>query len=172
MKKNVWLLTLVAIMSLGLFQACDDDDTINRYYPISWMPVTDLDGESLAITYTEGEEVGMNVRFKVHNGNEVQKITLYSAIVDEASGEPVDKTVAGEYGASDYSFVEDELQYAVDMTFLIEKGVFIDKKVQLSALFETENGTTQDRVLAEFSVLEYFEFMITDVPYMYMFNNK
>ncbi|MBR8533988.1 C39 family peptidase [Carboxylicivirga sediminis] len=168
MKRNVLLFGLI-MMVMGLFQSCDNDETINRYYPISWMPVVDSDGEMLKSTYLDGTELEFVVPFKVHNGNEVTSIELSTAIVDPTSGEVSQKTKVKEYASSDYEYVAEELHYKVDMSYTIPSDL-LDKKVQLLADFYTQNGTSQERFVAEFQVVE-FKNVIGGLPYFYMWNN-
>lgn len=155
-----------------LFQACEDDITENYgQYPISWMPVTNLQGEKLKPSYTEGDQLQLVLKFKNFEGNEVQKISLNVAEVDEATGNPGSKTMLTEYASSNFVEVPEEKQFKVNVNFDITAGLYTDKKIQLSALIETIGGSVQDRELAVFTVSEYFPYVIENIDYYYMYNN-
>lgn len=172
MKKNLFLFVLLGVFALTVFQSCEEDvDSHYGIYPVSWMPVTDLEGNNLKPAYTEGNSMRLLVKFKNFESNPVSKITLYAAKVDEVTGKPGTKELVKDYAAADFKYIEAELQYKVEMEYTIEVGKYTDQKVQLSAVFQTSKGDDQDRELAVFSVSEYFPFIVEGVRYSYMYDN-
>ncbi len=172
MKKHILTLFFIS-MSVFAFQGCQDD-VIETYgtYPVSWMPVTTADGENTKPSYTEGLTLELILKFKQFEGNEVNKITLQVANIDETTGMPGEKSSIQEYGSSSFVEVPQEKQFMVDIDFLISEGQYTDKKIQLSAKLETVAGMTQERELATFSVSEYFEHIIEGIEYYYMYDNS
>ncbi|WP_430814821.1 hypothetical protein [Carboxylicivirga sp. RSCT41] len=172
MKKNVWFLSLLAIFSLVVFQGCEDDvDSNYGTTPVSWMPATDFDGNGYEKAYVEGAELEIRLRFKQFEGNEVQKIVLYSAVIDPVTGEVGERQVEKEFSPSDFSYMEEQLQYYVETEYLIEEVRFANKKLNLTADLTTEKGINQSREVLTVPVREYFPFTIEGIPYFYMYNN-
>ncbi len=170
MKK--YFLVLLAAVCLSLFSSCEEETDSNYgEYPISWLPVTDWDGNALKPIYTEGETVNIILRFKNFDDNEVNKIELHLGKVN-SDGEIEGNEMVQEFTTSDFDYLPEQLQYQLKMNFVLTIGEYTDERLQLSAVLKTRKDTEQTRILTSFTVAEYFEHIIEGVPYYYMYNNS
>ncbi len=170
MKKYIFI--FLAVVCLGFLAGCEKE-TDNNYgtYPISWLPVTDWQGEALKPIYTEGDTINISLRFKNFDENEVTGIDLYQGIIDD-NGEVQEKEKVGEFSTSDFEYLPEQMQYQVKMHYVLTVGEYTDQRLQLSAVVKTSKNTEQTRILASFTVAEYFEHIIEGVNYYYMYDNS